>query len=89
MYLKHLIEFPTQKARELEANLGNNDVQSINKYDELLVIISCHRLEGYILTSDYEKISKVAIANERDKELRMLRNQQNKQKFYYSFCKRD
>ena len=49
-----------KQANELEYNLSNEHVQE-NKYDGLMVIISCHGIKGYIVSSNYKKISKEAI----------------------------
>ena len=56
-----LVEFLKTKSVELEYNLLINQEKSSDRYDGLVVIISCHGLEGYIITSDYKKISKTAI----------------------------
>ena len=56
-----LKEFLQSKAHELENNLNDNDEESPDRYDGLLVFVSCHGLEGYIVTSDYKKFSKTAI----------------------------
>ena len=55
-----LVEFLQKQANALEYNLVNENDES-KKYDALIVIISCHGLEGYILSSDYKKINKTAI----------------------------
>ena len=55
---QELIQFLRQQATALEYNLVNEED---NKYDGLIVMISCHGIEGYILTSDYKKISKSAV----------------------------
>ena len=58
---QELIDFMKQKSEDLENNLVRFEETSTNRYDGLLVIISCHGLEGCILTSDYQKIEKLAI----------------------------
>ena len=54
-----LIEFLKEKADELEYTLRDPSVE--DPYDGLLVIISCHGIRDYIITSDYKKINKTAI----------------------------
>ena len=54
-----IIQFLRQKATYLENNLNNMDKSK--HYDGLLVIISCHGFEGYIVSSDCRKISKTAM----------------------------
>eukprot|EP01083_Nonionella_stella_P072831 196506_1 len=48
--LKDVLE---ERAQYLEDN--------IDRYDGLIVVMSCHGMGGYICTSDYKKFSKVAI----------------------------
>ena len=56
---KELFKFLKQKARDLEENLETADRE--NKYDGLVVILSCHGLDGKCISSDYKFISKAAI----------------------------
>ena len=56
-----LLDFLKKKADDLEQNLQKNDEGSPDRYDGLLVMISCHGLEGHIITSDYQCMSKTAI----------------------------
>ena len=56
-----LIQFLKKQANILEKNLEEHEEISQERYDGLIVIISCHGLGGYILTSDYKKINKSAI----------------------------
>ena len=58
---QQLMEFLLKQAEELERNLKQYEISDNNRYDSLLVIISCHGIKGYIATSDYKKISKTAI----------------------------
>ena len=51
--LKELSELFDEKAQELERN--------IDKYDGLCVIISCHGIKDFIVTSDYKKCSKLDV----------------------------
>eukprot|EP01084_Bolivina_argentea_P089569 161594_1 len=50
---KELIHLLQEKAQYFESN--------INKYDGLIVIISCHGSQHSIISSDYESIEKVAV----------------------------
>ena len=56
-----ILELLKGKAEDLEKNLDQNEEGSPDRYDGLLVMISCHGIERYIVTSDYQKISKTAI----------------------------
>ena len=56
-----LVQFLKEKAEKLSNNLEMNELDSLNRYDALLVIISCHGMERYVLTSDHKKVSKIAI----------------------------
>merc|ERR1712228_728362 len=50
----------TAKAKELNENLTSND-PNIEKYDGLVVVISCHGIEHHILSSDEKQIGKDVI----------------------------
>ena len=56
-----LVNFLQEASNQLEENLTQEELTSKNRYQGLIVIISCHGLGGYILTSDYKKINKAAI----------------------------
>merc|ERR1719203_873813 len=51
-----LREFLEDRAKYLRDNIDAG-----NKYDSLVLIISCHGIPGYLMTSDYRKYSKLAV----------------------------
>eukprot|EP01084_Bolivina_argentea_P116320 206699_1 len=48
--------FLQENAKYLQDNIGKN-----KNYDGLIVVISCHGIQDYIMTSDYKKFSKLAV----------------------------
>ncbi len=56
---QELVQFLQEQSNKLEQNLSNKEQE--NHYDGLIVIISCHGMGRYILTSDYKAINQTAI----------------------------
>lgn len=59
--LMELKQFLDKRAKELDANLNKYKEGHSQRYDGLVVIISCHGIKDYILTSDCKKFEKAAI----------------------------